>query len=630
MNQHHKDVFVRALLFGLVYAWADTAFVFKMSQLVMEMNWSPFTVVTAYLALFCFLWGFLACLVVGLLGGKRLEGRADLHVHLSAGTSIVMVFLASPQLDQVLAMGLGGVGITHGTMLLINRLLTWKPVTLLPLAMALAGIWYGMGIQGRAPELHDETLASRPVPPSGTPNVLWIVFDTTRSDHLSTYGYERETDPNLKALAKESTVFERAYATAPWTMASHASMFTGLYSAQHWCNHEHLYLNADRTTSAEILHAAGFETAVFAGNPWFGDHSGLTQGFSDPAPAWREGTLYNLFATGRLRMMLSLEGLDKGGQQVVSGFKNWVTSERDQKRPFFAYLNFLEAHAPYDQVPYEDAKQFLEEGVSYSDAKDISELYMRKMMFATDFQATPDQQRIIKQLYDGGIYNVDRRLGEVLAFMRERGMLDNTLVIVNADHGELFGEHDIYGHDVSLYHPLVHVPLVVRYPKVFPAGVRIDNPVQLTDLYSTVLEVTGLSDKAGPDVVGRSLLEHLNGGGDPQRPVYAEEFRTLMRPLIKEIERMGFDPKTFKIHSVQVRDVRMIRWPKNTEKVFDISTDPGELTDIKEQRPEVYQQLKDLMDAFEKTYPPARDAVLASPGMDEATKEKLKALGYVQ
>lgn len=630
MKQHQRDVLLRALLFGLVYAWADTAFVFKMSQLVMEMNWSPFTLTTVELSVFCFLWGFLACLLVGLIGGKRLENRADWHVHLTAGVSIVMVFLASPQLDQVLAMALGGVGITHGTMLVFNRLMKWKPLSVVAMFPVMAVVWYGLGVQGRALEAKDENLAARPVPPAGTPNVLWIVFDTTRRDHLSTFGYERETDPNLKALAKESTVFDRAYATAPWTMASHASMFTGLYSAQHWCNHEHLYLNADRTTSAEILQMAGFETAVFAGNPWFGDHSGLIQGFSDPAPAWREGTLYNLFATGRLRMMLSLEGLDKGGQQVVSGFKRWVTSEREQKRPFFAYLNFMEAHAPYDQVPYEDAKRFLEEGVSYGEAKEISELYMRKMMFATDFKATEEQQRIVKQLYDGGIYNADRRLGEVLAFMREQGMLDNTLVIVNADHGELFGEHDVYGHDVSLYHPLVHVPLVVRYPKIFPAGVRIDNPVQLTDLYSTVLEVTGLADKAGPNVVGRSLLEQLNGGGDPQRPVYAEEFRTLMRPLIKEIERMGFDPKTFKIHTVQVRDVRLMRWPKDIEKVFDISTDPGELTDIKEQRPEVYQQLKSLLDTFEQTYPPARDAVLASPGMDEATKEKLKSLGYVQ
>jgi len=633
MQKNLIEGFLRGLLFGLVYALAETFFVFKVAGYVMEMLWDPFTMTTVRLMGMCVVLGTVNGTVVGLLGGRRVLDRPSWHVHLTAGLTIIVAVLVSPEFDQIMALAMGGIGITHGFMLVLTWLLRTRRQWVIPALALFSLVWFGALKLGLDPKLIARADTTRPKPAEGSPNVLWIVLDTTRYDHLSLNGYERKTTPYLEELAKESTVFERAYAAEPWTMGSHGSMFTGLYSAQHWCNHEHLYLNADRTTGAEILRDAGYDTAIFAGNPWFGDHSGLVQGFQTLDPAWREFSLYNLFTVGRIRQLMMKDHIDKGAQEIHDGLERWLASGRDPDRPFFAFVNLFEPHAPYDQVPLVDAKRFLPPDVTWAEAQDVSRKYMSKGMFATDFIATDRDKLIAKALYDGGIYHCDRRIREFIDMLKQSNQLDNTLVIINADHGEMFGEHEVYGHDVGLYHPLVHVPLLMRYPKVVPQGMRIDKPVQLLDLHTTMLEVTGLSDKILPNVKGKSLLPLFSGGGDPERPVFAEYYRPSMRPLIREVEKLGYDPKTFRLKSVQIRDQRLIRYP-GKELVFDIGTDPEEDHDLTAQNPELYQKLKAVLDQFALENPPAGDApgntMSAIPQMDAATKAQLDAVGYVQ
>lgn len=620
----------RGALFGLFYALADTMFVYKAADIVMELRWDPFTMTTVRLMSWCFLVGLIHGGWLGVVGGRRLLDKPSRHVHAVAGATIATVIFGSPEFDSILLMGLGGVGIAHGNMLIVTALMKkWKPAPAAVLA-GFAVFWTVVMRIGIVPEPSTKADPNRVRPAADAPNVLWVVFDTTRADHLPLYGYKRNTTPNLVKLAAEGAVFDRAYSTAPWTVASHASMFTGTYPSQHWCNHEHLFLNPDRVTGAELLRDSGYDTAVFAGNPWLGDQTGLTQGHEVLVPAGRDYSLYSLFVVGRIRQMLMVEGEDKGGKEIVESFERWLKGGRDPNRPFFAFVNFLEPHSPYHQVPHVDAKRFLPEDVTWEEAADVSRLNMSKMMFATDYVANERQDMITQALYDGGIYNADRRFGELIDSLRAAGKLDNTLVIVNADHGELFGEHGLYGHDLALYNPLLHVPLIMRFPKQIPAGIRVDKPVQLTDIHTTILEVTGNSDKILPNVRGQSIMPLLNGGGDPERPLFAEYYRTKMRPLVKEIRAMGFDPETYRLKSVQVGDLRMIRWPGPLEKVFDISTDPGELTDISKDRPDAHAMLKGKLDEFVIQNPPAGDGGTGVPEMDAATKEKLRSLGYIQ
>lgn len=629
MLNHLRTALLRSLLFGVIYALSETIFVYKVAGYVMEMLWNPFSMTTVRLMIWCVMLGTLNGLLLGLVLGKWLEGRPYWRVHLTAFLTIAWAIKVSPEFDQIMALALGGIGMTHGIMLALTWLLEKKGKLVLPAVAGYAAVWLVVLKLGLAPELIARADESRPKPAADAPNVLWIVFDTTRADHLSLYGYERKTTPYLEEFAKEATVFEEAYAAEPWTMGSHGSMFTGLYSARHWCNHEHLYLNADRTTSAEVLRDAGYDTAVFAGNPWFGDHSGLVQGFQKLIPAWRSFSLYNLFTVGRIRQLLMTDQLDKGAAEIKEGLSDWITRGRDKDRPFFAFVNLLEPHAPYDQVPKVDATRFMDSDVTWDEAQEVSRKYMSKGMFATDFEATPRDKKVAISLYDGGIYHCDQQVKAYIELLKQNNLLDNTLVIINGDHGEMFGEHHVYGHDVGLYHPLVHVPLIMRFPKVVPQGMRIDKPVQLLDLHTTLLELTGLQDKILPEVKGKSLLPLFSGGGDPERPVFAEYYRPSMRPLIKEVEKLGYDPKTFRLKSVQISRQRLIRYPTH-EFVFDLATDPEENVDLSATNPELYQKLKTVLDQFVLENPPAGDSTSGAPQMDAATREKLNSLGYVQ
>lgn len=617
------------LFFGLCYAWGDTLFVFKANKIFMRMDWDPFTPTTLSLAGLELVFALALSMLLGLFAGHKLLEPPTRFIHAMAAGSILMTWFGSPEVDLIFGMALAGVGIAHGLGWLGAWLWSRQPLATLSIPILLAFLWYpiqSIGLPARAATTED---GSRPVP-TGKPNVLWVVFDTTRADHLPMYGYHRNTTPTVSALAEEGVVFERAYSTAPWTLASHAGMFTGTYSIQHGCTHEHLQLAPDRVTAAEVLYSIGYETGAFAGNPWFDHTSGLTQGFRDVGPAWRQFSLYNLFAIGRIRLLLMPQGQDKGGTEVVRGFKEWLEQDRDKDRPFFGFLNFLEPHSPYEQVPYEDAKRYLGQDLSWDEIVDVSHRHMSRQMFATDYVTTPEDTEIVVGLYDGGIYNADRRLGEVIALLKAQNLLDNTLIVLTSDHGEMFGEHDIYGHDVALYHPLVHVPMVVRYPAAFPKGQRVDNPVQTLDIFPTLAELIGIQDKVPSNVRGRSLLEHFRGQADPMRPVFAEHYRPSMTPMVKEIKRMGFDPQEFRLKSVQIRDHRLIRWPRDIEKVFDIKADPGELKDLKATQPELYAQLKAALDGFVAQNPADAAPRGPAPQMDKATCEKLRSLGYVQ
>jgi len=617
------------LMGGLVYAWADSLSLFMTSKKMMNIVWDPFTPTTARIMVGMVLLGLVLGMMVGGIGVRRLERRPYRAVLALTGT-LMAVLLATTHELALLLLSLVGVVASFVTGLALVWLSQWKFRALFLAVPAMGILWFALMNLGLPDPIVRVNDSERPRPAPTVPNVLWVVLDTTRADHLPLYGHKNQTTPNIDALAREGVVFDRAYATAPWTVASHASMFTGLYSSQHWCNHEHLYLDERNDTIARILQDVGFDTAVFAGNPWLDDTSGLARGFSKVIPSWRSFTLYNLSLVGRLRILLMAGGQDKGAKASNEAFSAWFPEQQKSGRPFFAFFNYLEAHAPYHDVPFEDRRRFLPEGVSESEAISISQRIMERMVLANEYRATPREQDIARALYDGGIYNADRRLGEILDMLRKAGKLDSTLVIVTADHGELFGEHDIYGHDLNLYHPVLHVPLVMRLPGTLPAGVRVDKPVQLTDIFPSIMQVIGEGRRLPAEVRGQSVLPLLTGGGDLERPVFAEYYRPSMPPLITEIKRMGMDPSTFRLKSVQVRDLRLIRGPAG-ERLFDLSSDPGEERDLMSERPSEGQRLRGLLEQFVRENPVAgAGGPVAAPEMDAAAKEKLRSLGYIQ
>lgn len=371
---------------------------------------------------------------------------------------------------------------------------------------------------------HDSAVAALPPAAADAPNVLVIILDTVRAASMSFMGYDRTTTPHLARLGAEGAVFEEAFSTAPWTLPSHAGMFTGLYPSQTSTDWREP-LEDGPPTLAEALAANGYRTGAFVANHFYTSYeSGIGRGFQrleDYRLTMRQMLLSttltqtNLFFQllhndGLLNRLLALARMDlrlqtmwtsdrKLAPHVTSEFIAWQ-ARGDRERPFFAFLNLYDAHLPYDPpAPWR-----------------------------TKFGAEPGEL----DLYDGAIAYIDDTLGHLFEELRSRGLLDRTLIVVTSDHGELFGEHGLHGHGNSLYLPELHVPLVLRYPARVRAGVRVTAPVTLRDLMATVLDVTGASTSSpgvswlpltggAPRAKGSPVISEVRAGvnTDPAYPV---------------------------------------------------------------------------------------------------------------
>jgi arylsulfatase A-like enzyme len=358
----------------------------------------------------------------------------------------------------------------------------------------------------------------RPLPPDGSPNVLLIVLDTVRADHLSLYGYERPTTPNLERLARRGIRFGHARAAAPWTLASHANLFTGRWPhelAIEWMSP----LRGDVLTLAEYLGSLGYATAGSAGNTLYCAYdSGLDRGFThyqdyvlNGLNAARTVSLVNesLKALSQVGRFLPLptptllnlaHGERKFADVVNREFLDWLSRRHEPGRPFFAFLNYVDAHSPYllpsgisyrlSSAPMTDADlRFLAEGWTQVDKRQIPRV----------------AQTLIRDAYDNCLAYLDERLGKLIDDLERRGVLDQTLVIVTADHGEGLGEHGLVDHGESLYRTEIRVPLLI----VLPADrgrspVAVEEFVSLRDIAATIADFVRPGTKS--PFPGRSLL----------------------------------------------------------------------------------------------------------------------------
>lgn len=613
-------------LHGVIFANAEVLAIALFTYILWNMRVNPFTpqITTLYIqeAIQLSLLGG----VVALVGGRWIDGRPYRLLGVMTALLLPLPFLLKATAPLVMA---GTMGVALGISCLGVRLLQGNnPLRWVALALLMTGPIPLLFVLPGAKTT--QAAEHRPSPPPGAPNILWVIFDTTRADHLSLYGYERQTSPHLDQFAADSVVFERAYSTASWTAPSHASMLTGLYPRQHGCTFEHTYLAQDIPYLPEILAEAGYDTALFTGNPWLDVHSGLSRGFLHKVPSWRSSFTTWFMLAGSLQRHFSLIEVDKGAAHSNAELERWLLTrtERTESRPFFAFVNYTEAHVPYFDIPAEDRAAFMPEGVPWLEQKALSEHTATSELrnrYAPDVLSERDQT-IVKALYDGGIRYEDRRFGELIELLRRRGELDQTLVIVTADHGELLGEHDRYGHGQTLDHPLVHVPLVMRWPGHIPGGVRSDVPVQLTELFGTVLEAAGL-----PEVQHPSLFSVLKGVAPMDRPIFAELFPPLRSErFIERLRAVGHDPLTYQFTSIQKSNLRFVRGPASAENLFDLSADPGETHNLVLERPAEANALRAGIEQFEREHPKRGAATIPQQELDAVSRERLESLGYVQ
>jgi arylsulfatase A-like enzyme len=416
-------------------------------------------------------------------------------------------------------------------------------------------------------------------------NVVLISLDTLRADHLGVYGSALPTSPEIDALAGEGAVFENVFATWPSTTVSHMSMLTGLYPSVFVDRSEMRYpLSRKHSTLAEAVARGGLATAAVTEDGYVVTTVGFARGFD----SYRENRGISFPDTSGEVAQTFADGLE------------WIREHRDQR--FFVFLHTYQVHTPYTPPPEHD-------------------------IFSMDMGGAPAtiaQRRRVKDeaLYAGEVVYTDAELGKFVASLAELGVLDSTVLIITADHGEAFGEHDLFGHSNSLYDELLHVPLIVRAPGLVPAGTRVDAIASLVDLVPTVLDVLGLP--ALSRVSGHSLLPHLTGSADEterDRAVFAELHRR--DQSLVAVRRLGR------------------KWILDLENpdesiTFDLAEDPGEL------HPSSDADLVAVGESLRGTYATAANGVRAyaarsageptepAAAPDDETTAKLRVLGYLE
>lgn len=511
---------------------------------------------------------------------------------------------------------------------------------------------------------------------SARPDVLLLVLDTQRVDRLSSYGYGRETSPNLDALAADATLFRHAYSPAQWTVPSHTSMFTGLYPSFHQTQQSFSMVPAELTTLAERMTAGGYYTAAFCNNPLVGVvNNGLRRGFysflnyaglltSRPNQAGQPVTVFgryrqvfkrmvagvlqkmqDSFARSDALLEFALTPLMVPFWQTALSFKGntgrslngtarLLIERKGVKRgqPIFSFVNLMGTH-----MPFHPQRKYIERFAPQVLEDKAARRFLRQFnsdvfgWFAPTADVLGDEQKaILDDMYDAEVATQDEQLGVFFEKLRSSGALDRTQVMVTADHGDHLGEHHFVGHSVSLYDVLVHVPLIIRDPGgALPRGETVDQFVSTRRVFHTVLTAAGLAqgNEAAFDLAHHAATDPDQGivFAEAVTPQNVLNIMAKYRPdLVRE--RLCDQPR----RAVMRKPYKLIETGESAVELYDVIADPAETVNLREQQPRVVQELRAALQEYER----AAEAATIAAGQtvsqnDPQLRRRLRALGYL-
>ncbi|MCI0447206.1 sulfatase [bacterium] len=417
--------------------------------------------------------------------------------------------------------------------------------------------------------------------------MVLIVLDAASAKRFGCYGYPKPTTPNLDNLASHAARFDSAYTQAVYTLASTASLMSGLYPNHHQILNSRNKLSSEIFTMAEAFHAADYSTGMFVANGNASDTFGMDQGFQ---------SVMNVFRS---------KDYTGWGQDITDAFAGWLQKQR--QRPFFAYLHYREPHGPYNP-PEPWVRKFTDPSYQGTIGKSF-EARIRINGNAADL--SPEDRRQIQNLYDANLAYADSQVQEVLTNLKELDIYDRTIVIVTSDHGEAFWEHNFQGHNTQLYQESVHIPLIMKLAEGSQVSNRISNAVRTIDLYPTLVDLLDLSWKS-VRVDGRSFLPYFLG--------LREDGRKVTSQVVKE-RQYAYVVGTYKY---------ILSSGNDYQEIYNLKTDPNELQNLAESellRASYYQiRLSRLLERNQKK---DTEQKLEQATIDEAAQENLRALGYV-
>ncbi len=455
------------------------------------------------------------------------------------------------------------------------------------------------------------------------PNIILIVLDCVRFDGLHAFGNPRSVTPTLDRLAEASRRYIQARSAAIWTLPSHASMFTGLHPRQHGVNVETRWLDERIPTLAELLHQGGYQTVAFSTNAWVGPHFGLDRGFEDFYALWRifpnMGKAPFPWWEKALRKGL-LERSDKGARKLNKYVRKWWQEKRDPDRPFFLFGLYLDAHLPY-RPPKGYAEHLLRPDELHQARKVNQDAWA---YMAGEVAMTSEDFELLRALYDAEIAYVDAMFADLLAFLEEVGAMQNTMLVLTADHGENIGDHNLMDHQYCVCETLAHVPLLISHPELAPGD--DETPVQHTDLLPTFLDLASLPSP--PALSGRSVLVKDDSlASRPQVVQYtaAHRHRFARRHPHFDPASKGYD-RTY--DAIILDGYKLIRSNRGELWLYDLSDDPVEFIDLSEKLPQRTAHLQSALDAWLADHPPLAEVTFA-PELDKDLQKHLRGLGYL-
>ena len=444
------------------------------------------------------------------------------------------------------------------------------------------------------------------------PNIILISLDTLRADHLSCYGYHRDTSPVIDALAHSGVRFANVISQSPKTGPSHMTMFTSLYPSTHrvhwdYTNNRGVTLSGDWRTLAEVLQQHGYATAAFTGGGQVAAECGFQRGFQH----------YE-------------EGFDSIDPHKVSRIVRWMENRQKELLPVFIFFHTYQIHDPYTPpAPYDTLydpdyngsiisnRDELSTAAGAADFYNLHKVFWKLPSDAGNIDevdgagfSSRDIQHYIA-LYDGEIRYTDFVLGSLIGRLDRKGLLKNTLIIIISDHGEEFTEHGKFLHRF-LYRETLQVPLIFFYPGVLPAGKVVLNQVSLLDLLPTILDIAKIPRL--PQAEGISLFPLISGKELQEQYIYSEEPWYLGEP-----------------HQ-SIRHGKYFLYAKGDKvELFDTFVDTGERVNLAEELPEIMRKLKRQLDLIHE------ESVISGESkkenlteLSEKRKDELRALGYIQ
>ena len=479
------------------------------------------------------------------------------------------------------------------------------------------------------------------------PNIVLIIIDALRQDHLSCYGYPKKTSPNIDKIAKEGLLFENFYSTSYWTLPTHASLFTGFYLTEHQTIYGNDIFNPNFKSLAEKLKEQGYKTVGFSGNPFISRYFGFDRGFDffkDPFSKekdiidWRDFLKKRKHEKGLLKyfeiikhfskekkkgkkifaslkaglkfkfyeFFLRLQRGDKGAKKVLQKIKK--EKKKLLKEPYFLFINFMEVHGPY-RPPLRYSPFLLNHPFWF---------FFSPYPFPNDYQAGKanlsfNDLQDLKKFYEAEIRYIDEIIGKLFQELKN----ENTIFVITSDHGEEFGEHGSFTHTFGLYNTLFEIPLIIWG---LDKG-RIKKAFQLTDLHFSLLSLAGIKEKTWHS---GSFFD-----GFEKELIFGEYFigdkKALEKRYSKEVVKKYWD---FEIKAIIKDQWKYIKnFTTKKEELYFLKDDPQEKNDLSSKNPEILENMRNLLNDFLSKLQKCENVKKTEERED--IQKHLQALGYI-